>query len=284
MSTELTDAQVWDQEIIARETGEPTDVTAEPAATEVSDTEPAEPIIELVEEPTPDPVLAALEKLSNRMRNVEGHIGGLTSQQQAIRDSLTVSKEAATQVSAAPSQAAVQEALKNPELWDALKDDYPEWAAATEALLDAREQRLLASLPKHEQTAESLQALIDERVKGETGAIRQEIITTSLEAIYPGWQDDVNTDAFGHWLTAQPQDIQALAQSAKVGDAAKMLSLWTQRNTRSPIQDKRTQTLEAAAAAPGKGSGKAPQPKSPEEMTPEELWEHEVNLRAKRHR
>lgn len=277
MPDALTEAQVWDQEVIARETGVPVAEAADPAA--------AEPITPVAEEP--DPTADFKEQIAALNHQLSSSQGRLFALQKEHNETVQAAAAAATQVREAPTASEVQQAIANPEQWDALKGDFPEWANATEALLDAREKRFLASMPQ--QTPAQLQALIDERVKGETGALRQEVIVTTLEGIYPGWVEETKLPdgsyrpEFGQWLASQSPETQQLAQSDRIGDAARMLSLWTQRNTRSPIQDKRTQTLEAAAAAPGRGSGKPPQSKSPDEMSAEELWAYEKAQRAKRH-
>jgi hypothetical protein len=49
------------------------------------------------------------------------------------------------------------------------------------------------------------------------------VTDAALNAIVPRWRQQVNTPAFDTWLKAQPADVQALAESDDLGDAASML-------------------------------------------------------------
>jgi hypothetical protein len=222
-------------------------------------------------------MLGRFDKLEGRQRNVEGHIGGLTRNQNSMRDTLSAAATAAAATKDAPTKSQVTEAIANPEEWDSLKKDFPEWATATEKFLDARLAQSRGSDPQ------AIEAMVSERIKGETAAVRKEIIESSLDAVFPGWVDDVKSDGFGVWLGGQSAEVKALAESSRVGDAARMLRLYDEAKKTSPttaILEQRKQKLANAAAAP---RGVRPAAiKSPSEMNAQELWDFEAKASERR--
>lgn len=260
------------------------EVTAERAGTApVAPAETPVPVPAVVEAPATDP-LAAIQaqiaefeaKMSGRLRNVEGHIGNLNGTQKELKTLMDASKTAATQVGDAPTQTEIKQAAANPQAWDDLKEDYPEWATATEALLDSR--------LKNSFDAKAFEADIKEQMRGETAAVRQEIIESSLAAVFPGWKDDVQSAGFKTWSTAQSDEVKALIYSDKVGDAAKMLKLYEvakQSNPANAIIEQRKATLAAATTTP-KGVRTTSAQKAWEDMSSDERWDYEKRQRAKR--
>src|ERR1035437_1076593 len=97
-----------------------------------SDTPAVVPEPVVVEPPKVDDSMKVLmdrfDKLEVRTRNTEGHIGGLNHQQKLLQETLQAASKAATNAASdAPTQAQVHEAMKNPQKWDALTGDFPEW-------------------------------------------------------------------------------------------------------------------------------------------------------------
>jgi hypothetical protein len=218
------------------------------------------------------------EKLNGQFRNLNGQFGGLKSEQLKIQEALqAAATKAAAEVTNAPTKAQVTEAMKNPQEWQALRDAYPEWGDATEKFVDAR---LAAVKPSLDPAA--IEKLVRERVVGETAAVRKEIVNAALDAVSPGWEDEVKSEQFANWFKAQTPEIQALEASDKVGDAARMLKLYEQAKKESPnvaLTEQRQAVLKQAVALP-KGQKSIPQ-KSVDDMTPAELWDHEARLRDK---
>jgi hypothetical protein len=271
--------KIWDE--VAAEKGNA------PAVRPQIDPSPvvAEPVIAATEEPkaptTEDQLreaLARVEKLEGRTRNVEGHIGGLTRNQNEIRSTLQAAQAAAAVTKDAPTTGQIKEAIADPEKWSALKTDFPEWADATAEYVDAR----LAQVKAGPDIA-AIEKIVAERVKGETDAVRREIIDTSLDAVFPGWKGEVQSDAFKAWIALQPDTTKKLTASDSVGDAARLLKLYESAKQASPttqILEQRKQKLAAAVTAP---KGVRPSAvKSPDDMTPQELWAYEARQREKR--
>jgi len=273
------DAQaVWNEVAAERAGGTP---PVKPAEKPV----PAPAAVEPVAEVKPDPVAEMVAKLtefeskiSGRMRNVEGHIGNLTGVQKQLREMLEAGKTAAKQSGDAPTQSEINNAISDPAEWSDLKRDYPEWATATEKLLEAR---LVGNQSNFD--AKAFEAKISELVEGKTKAVRAEIVDSALDAVLPNWKEEVNTPEFVKWQQAQPDSIKALAESDKVGDAAKMFRLYEKAKEANPanqIIEQRKQTLAQATSTP-KGIRTTSTQKSVADMTPAELWAYEKRQRAK---
>jgi hypothetical protein len=237
------------------------------------------------EDPAPVDPLKELrdrfEKLEARTRNAEGHIGGLNHNQRLMQETLQAASKAASSVAlqqgaAAPTQGQVSEAMRDPEEWETLKNDFPEWSVATEKFLDAR----LARLKGPSVDPDAIARIVKDQVAGQSAAVRKEIVDASLDAVYPEWQFDVKTAQFGKWLDAQPADVKAMAMSPSIRDAAKMLGLFERAKQASPAADivaARKQKLANAAGTP-RGVRVPPQ-KAEADMNKEELWNLEVRRR-----
>lgn len=236
----------------------------EPTETPVQVKEPepkkAEPKKEAAEPVDPlKEVIARMDKYEASQNKLAGHIGGLTRNQQEIHQLLAASKKATENVGDAPTQAQVKEAMADPKEWAELKSAYPEWAAATEKIIDAKVD---AKAPKFDQ--EAIDKLVAQRVAGETAAVRKELIDSHLDAIVDGdWMAEVKTDAFGKWMEAQPAEVKALGESAKMTDAAKMLRLYQASKQAKPVaelapepkKDVSTRQRRFEAAVNPKGAG-----------------------------
>ena len=115
-------------------------------------------------------------------------------------------------------------------------------------------------------TADSYRAeKFDEKVQTAVADIRQEIVKSSLEAVFPGWEEDVKTPQFDEWVKAQPAEMQARMSSDKLSDAAKMLKAYyahvaappppAPTPTAPPVN---TRQRQLAAAVPPRGDGGHP--------------------------
>lgn len=225
--------------------------------------------------------LAEIEnRFSDRLRKAEGHIGNLNGVQMDLRAQLEASKAAANQVSDAPTQAQIKAASADPEKWANLKSQYQDWAEATEEIIDSRISKSF--------DAKAFEANLRQEMKGQTDAIKKEIINASLDTLSPGWRDESTGQANQQildWVSGQPQEVKNLALSDHVKDAATLLKLYhesKQSNPTNQITEQRKANLAAATSAP---KGKAPAiQKSFNDMTDAEKWDYEAKRRAKQAR
>lgn len=278
---ELTPEQIWNQESELREP------TAKAADTPETEEEIVEETPATVPEKTGAPeakadddinakILEKLEKLEARQRNVEGHIGGLKTSQQQLQQSMEQARKA-TPAGDAPTKTEVAAAAVNPQKWEELKKDFPEWAEATEELLKAHISGL--KQPAGIDQAE-FDRRLNERVSQATASMREELLDTELNGILPDWKSEVKTKAFADWLEAQPDSVKQLTTSTVGSDAAKVLRMFSaakEADNSTKLQQERKDRLSKSGGLP---SGvKTPKAKTIDDMTPEELWNYEVKKR-----
>lgn len=200
-----------------------------------------------------------LSQVTQRLRNAEGHIGGLGSQ---LKQQLQAAQQVTAKGGDAPTATEIREAQRNPEAMANLKRDYPEFAEAMESALN---ERLSMLEQKIAQPAAQAPTVTPEDI----AKLRSEI---TVEVVHPGWQSRVQTSEFMGWLQRQPREVQLLAASESPQDAIRLLDLHADAMKSSTSQ--RTQRLSSAAAIPSGRSGANVRQKAVEDMTPEEYWRY----------
>lgn len=294
MDTELTTEQlqdIWNEEANTREADESPNLDAVAPET-TPETVEGQPQVEL--EPQAEPEQEAVDPFDSLPEAVKAKLAEIDAIKESNAQLLHHVKTAEGRVAAmqrefeqarkaqqsvaptdAPSQQAIATAAANPEKWEQLKQDFPEWAGAMEEYVSSKLSSV--SVPQGlqaDQVVDYVRQQIDAS-KVEMGRMLQE---ARIEGKYENWRELVNTSDFATWFSAQKPDVRALADSSQATDAIKMLDLFHAAKERpaGAIKQERGARL-AAAAAPTKGSV-APPPKSVDDMTPEEIW----NLEAKK--
>lgn len=201
-----------------------------------------------------------LTQATQRLRNAEGHIGGLNNQLKQI------SQQQSTKAADAPTAKEIRDAQGDPEAMQTLKRDYPEFATAMESVLNER----FGALEQRIQAQPAQQVQVQAGVTAEDLARMQ--TNFQVEVRHPGWQDRVQTAEFQGWLGRQSREVQMLAASESPQDAVRLLDIHSE-TTRSAVTTQKTQRLNSAAALPsGRSAGASPRQKSLDEMTTKELW------------
>lgn len=270
--------KIWDQ-LDAEESGRaqpPSDEPADPPAPEPAPAELTEPAPAYKadatapsDEPAPTSEQVLLDKIAGletilgqvtqRLRNAEGHIGGLGSQ---LKQQLQTAQQVAAKGGDAPSAGEIRAAQSNPEAMARLKADYPEFADAMESALNERLGAIEQQLKQQPQQPVQQGVSFDEIQR-----LRAEM---AVEIRHPGWQDRVRTTEFTGWLQRQPREVQMLAASESPQDAVRLLDLHS--DAMKSASSTRTQRLSAAAAIPSGRSGANTRSKPIEDMSPEEYW------------
>jgi hypothetical protein len=267
--------------------------TETPERTEEPETKP-EPKAEEQKADANDPlkeVFARLDKYEASQNKLAGHIGGLTRTQDEIKQLLAASKKATETVADAPTDAQVKEAMKSPQEWESLKEDFPQWAIATEKYMDAKLATLKA--PQALDPA-AIEKMVGERVAGQSAEIKQAIVNDTIDAVFPDmdWQEEVKKPEFDKWIKSdpdwtpeaanlasiktaladpnsalsklvkeKPRSNVTLYVSSKVGDVVRLLRKWEQHKDSlsqaktEPKQDTSTRTKRFAAAVAPRGTG-----------------------------
>jgi hypothetical protein len=250
---------------------EPEQVSAEPE-------QPEDPLAGL-----PDVVrakLAQIDKLTEANAQLLHHVktaeGRVAAMQREFQQARMAQQQVAPQD--APSQGQIANAAKNPEKWEQLKQDFPEWAGAMEEYVASQ----LGSVQPNANllTPEQVTGYVQQQVEQTKAEMKQALEEARVEGKYENWRELVNTLEFTQWYTAQPAEIRALADSSAAKDAILMLDMFhdTKKRSASDIKQERSQRLSAAATT---RPGQTPPPKTLDDMSFEELWNYEATKREK---
>lgn len=254
--TEEQAKQLWQQldneaaapTTASAEDSPPPDMTAAPAAAEEQVAEDPYAGLSEAQKAKMIGMETMVGQLTNRLRNVEGHIGGLKSQ-------LTAQQHAAHEVRQeggdAPTASQIRDAQGDPQAMRKLREDYPEFAEAIQSVIG--------------QTAAQLR---QEFQPQQTGLTMKDLNEAMVEFTHPGWKSAVQTPQFVGWLQQQPAEIQKLAESDLAADAVKLLDTWKKPNA---VKQERNQRLETQSSLPTGRSGQS-RGKAIDEMTDAEYW------------
>ena len=302
MDENLTQEQMqdlWNEEAAKHEAGE------QPAADAASLEQPAEQLAgELQDEQStlpaesednqlpadekdplaglPEEVKVALAKINqleqanaqllHHVKSAEGRVAAMQRELQTAR---------AAQQSVAPQDAPTQNqmnaAAKNPEKWEQLKEDFPEWAGAMEEYVASKLGSVQSAPGLNPQ---QVAAFVQEQVTQTKAEMTRAIEEARIEGKYDNWKELINTTDFVQWYSVQPPEVRALAESTSARDAIRMLDMFQETKKRSAADIKQERGARLAAAATVK-PGQTPPPKTLDDLSPEELWNYEAKQRDK---
>jgi len=220
-----------------------------------------------------DQLAEANAQLLHHVKTAEGRVAAMQREFQQAR---VAQQNVAPQE--APSQGQIVNAAKNPEKWEQLKQDFPEWAGAMEEYVASQ---LGSVRPQSNMlTPEQVTGYVQQQVEQTKTEMRQAFEESRIDDKYDNWKGLVNSLEFTQWFTVQPPEIRALADSTSARDAIRMLDMFhdTKKRSASDIRQERSQRLSAAATT---RPGQTPPPKTMDDMSPEELWNYEAAKREK---
>jgi hypothetical protein len=214
-----------------------------------------EPEPELTDEQKESEMLARIEKkFADRLRSVEGHIGGLKSQIETFKEQAKPGQIDLDKMLAGEKMQELKEFL--PESYDAMVEAFGAVGAPAQVDIESLIDKRMAEMSQQpgQTTAETVKAARD---------------MARLDRDHPTWEEDVNSIEYKNWLSLQDNDIIDLAlNSTNVADASKVLTLWEQRqdasNSNLTAQSRQRQAKQSKlerAVAPTKGSN-TPAPKA----------------------
>ena len=226
----------------------------------------------------PEPVRQALARITelesantqllHHVKTAEGRVAAMQREfQQARQAQQTVAPDDA------PSQGQMSAAARNPEKWEQLKQDFPEWASAMEEYVGAR-------LSDVQGGVQALQVAdyVQEQLATVKADMRVAIEEARVEGKYDDWRTTVATPEFSQWFALQPAEVKSLADSTAGKDAIKMLDLFSTARAKPASEIRQERGARLAAAATSR-PGQTPPPKTLDDLSPEELWNYEANKR-----
>lgn len=221
-----------------------------------------------------DQLAQANAQLLHHVKTAEGRVAAMQREFQQARAAQT-----AVAPQDAPSQGQIATAAKNPEKWEQLKQDFPEWAGAMEEYVASK---LGSMQPQGEQfDPQAVAQFVHQQVTQTKAEMQRLVEEARIEGKYDNWRDMVNTTDFAQWFAVQSPEVRALAGSASARDAIRMLDLFSEAKKRSATDIKQERGARLAAAATTR-PGQTPPPKTLDDMSPTELWNYEAQQRAKR--
>ena len=226
----------------------------------------------------PEPVRQALARITelesantqllHHVKTAEGRVAAMQREfQQARQAQQTVAPDDA------PSQGQMSAAARNPEKWEQLKQDFPEWASAMEEYVGAKLSDVRGGVQ-----ALQVADYVQEQLASAKADMRVAIEEARIEGKYDDWRTTVATPEFSQWFALQPAEVKSLADSTAGKDAIKMLDLFSTARAKpaSEIRQERGARLAAAASS---RPGQTPPPKTLDDLSPEDLWNYEANKR-----
>lgn len=225
----------------------------------------------------PEPVKQALAKITElEQANAQllHHVKTAEGRVAAMQREFQQSRQAATTVNDAPSQGQMAAAAKNPEKWEQLKQDFPEWASAMEEYVGSK----LSGIQPGGVQATQVVDYVQQQLATERANLQAAIEEAKVEGKYENWRTTVNSPEFAQWFAIQAADVKALADSKNGRDAIKMLDMFSSVKAKpaAEIQQERAARLAAAAMT---RPGQTPPPRTLDDMSPEELWNYEAKKR-----
>lgn len=220
-----------------------------------------------------DQLAQANAQLLQHVRSAEGRVAAMQREFQQAR---TAQQSVAPQE--APSQGQMVAAVKNPEKWEQLKSDFPEWAGAMEEYVASK----LGSVPRGVPglTSQQVQDLVQQQVTQTKVEMTRAIEEARVEGKYDNWREVINTPDFAQWFSVQAPELRALADSTAARDAIRLLDTFHQAKAK-PAADIRQERGARLAAAATTRPGQTPPPKTLGDMSPAELWAYEAAKREK---
>ena len=244
----------------------------EPEQAQIEPEQPEDPLAGL--SPAVRAKLAQIDELAQANAQLLHHVKTTEGRVAAMQREAQQARQAAMQE--APTQTAIASAAKNPEKWEQLKQDFPEWAGAMEEYVASK----MGGQQQQNLTPEQVTNYVQQQVaqtRAEMGRLMEE---ARIEGKYENWRDTVNTTEFAQWFTVQSPETRALADSSAAKDAIKMLDLFNASKSVSATDIRQERGARLAAAATTR-TGQTPPPKTLGDMSPAELWNYEAKKRER---
>lgn len=224
--------------------------------------------------------LAQIDQLAQSNTQLMQHVRSAEGRVAAMQRELQQAKAAQQSVAPqdAPTQGQMAAAAANPQKWEQLKADFPEWAGAMEEYVTAK----LGSVPRGAPglTPEQVQELVQQQVSQTKAEMTRAIEEARVEGKYENWREVINTPEFAQWFSVQAPELRALADSSAARDAIRLLDTFHQAKAKPAAEIRQERGARLAAAATTR-PGQTPPPKTLGDMSPEELWNYEAAKREK---
>lgn len=205
--------------------------------------------------------LDGASKDRERLRNIEGTLGGLSQLTKelktAVANAATVARESGKET---PSKAEVDAAVQSPEGLKQLMEDYPDIGKAVAGVAGQvgalRSEIEAAKKAAPQVDVEAIKAALtsdfEKRLEQAVQAAGERAeVHAFLDRHHEGWKETVNSPEYEAWFKAQNAETQALGASDNRQDAKKLLDLYAAATKRAAEQAERQKRLERSIAPKG---------------------------------
>jgi hypothetical protein len=171
----------------------------------------------------PPAIRQSFEALDHRFKSFEGRIGGF---QKALDEA-----RAKTPAADAPTKREIQRAIKNPESWERMKVEFPDFFTAVEERINAEREAAPSAASPFDADGFKKQnsTSISQQLSEATATAREQArVYARIDIAHDGWESTLKTPAFKTWFTTQAPDIQALGASDKAADVIRVLDAFTE--------------------------------------------------------
>lgn len=222
--------------------------------------------------------LERMEQLEQQNQQLAAHLRETAGRVSSLQSNWDRMRQAQPAAGVQPTQAQVQAAAQNPQAWEQLKADFPEWGAGIEAFVNARLQNVSPGM-----TPEQVQQLVEQRTAEARAAAEQQMQHLLVDVKHPDWRNTLTTTEFRQWFATQPAEVRVLADSPRGQDAVRVLDLYAASKTPAARDERqgRQKRLEAAVSTVNNTPPPSTPVKSFDDMTPAEQWAY---LAAERER
>lgn len=211
-NTQQSAEEIWQQEAAKLEAGdtpapEVVPEVAAPSEEEVPQAEPEPEPQPEVSDPLdglPDAVkakLAEIDELKKANAQLLHHVKSTEGRVAAMQREAQIARQAAKAADDAPTSGQIAAASKNPEKWEALKQDFPEWSEAMEEYVSAK----LATQPRTESavSAQQIAGYVQQQVAQTRAEMQKAFEESRVEDRHGDWKQTVQTQEFVSWFQMQ---------------------------------------------------------------------------------
>ena len=177
-----------------------------------------------------------IDNLSYRLKQAESRVGSLQNQLSAEKKD---TKETPVKPTDAPSKEQIEQASKDTEGWEDLKEEFPLWGKAIDGRIAASSADVTEKIDK----LTNMETNFDTRLKTEVDKVQTEfgkkLEVVTLTFYHPKWEETVKSDAYLKWLPTQPEHIKAKHGSSTASDAIEVLDRFkesTIKPTKTPAE------------------------------------------------
>lgn len=198
----------------------------------------------------------SFDAMALRLKQAESRIGALQNK--------------LTQAPPAPTDEEKRIAAEDDEKWNALKEDFPEWANEMERRSAKTDTTLKDQREEYLKAQQDIKSELGKKIDEIEQKVTVQLEKSALSLKYSDWENIIETKDYKQWLEIQPLDIKKKTGSSLAKDAISVLDKFTKdKQQKSPAvtAEERKRRLSESVIVNGSSTRAA---KSEADMTEDE--------------